>query len=293
MSIINKKIAAIKSMLSIDMNTILTKTAMGLDLNEDEQFILQAHYGLWEDKDYTEPSYRDKDLPSEDESIYWDDKDSYLEGWAMYANQQNEAKSLNKAMMVKAYKGRNHTTKAHLRDKAKAGYHNGAKKEGWGRYDLWLKSSAMKSDLSKDFKSQLEDIMQEPDASFYEGTLALMGHFRKEYHAISKGTSSLYYRKDEDWKNLDEAMKEVDSWVEFQEDIFCDISIEAWSVLDNFFPEMGESWKKEVHKYFVELWYEAIDIESQHMTGYVRMCYADYWEGQLTYAQLMLKKLEK
>lgn len=52
-------------------------------------------------------------------------------------------------------KPKNFNRKYALRDKAKHGYHNGSKKEGYGRYDMWLKPEKLAKDVDKDIKAQL------------------------------------------------------------------------------------------------------------------------------------------
>lgn len=252
------------------MENVLTKVAMGHELNEDEMFILQAHYGLVEDKDQK----KDKAMAVSD-------------------NHSIEA-MLTKEMVSYLNKvGMKHTRKMVLKDKAKHGYHKGSARMGWGHYDRFLKPERLAKDISKDIKTQLDEAGIEDDIPLMEGVNTLYSVFAEEISGYNKGVKSLYYRCSEDWKDLNESMPIVQRWVNAKKDELNTILIQAWKELDSLYPEMGEGWKQEVHHFFKYCCEGYISSEAEHMTSYIRMCYRDYWEAKKVEAEMMLRKLEK
>lgn len=263
------------------IRTILNKVAQNIELTEDEQFILQAFYGKVEDKDYIDPSYRDKDLPSEDENIYWDEADAYRDEWAMYANYQNEAKSLNKVMMMKAYKGRNHTTKAHLRDKSKHGYHNGAKKHVIGcdgRHD-WLEDMAREKKARAEKQVIKSQMMSLTDEAFTFNADEVKKELMMVFNMNINGMKMVYsYHNLCDFALLGWWNWKIRMWVKHVMKLTPSEGA-VYQYMDTFYPEMSMSDKKFIVEDFLGSWKIDIIQEASAMWRYCKKSYKSHYEA--------------
>lgn len=194
-----------------------------------------------EDKDYEEDmkKWKDKNPLSEDEEIYWNPIDLYLEVWASETNfwaEINRSKKLNYSRKCK--RAKKYTKKNLIRDKARHGYHNGAKKEGCGYYDKLGLTEVLEQDINMDIKSQMMEVEinydDKDDTSYIKEVI-------KEVFKDKMDTKSIYesvYFQWTDWyMNFSKAFKEVDV---VASTVYQSLDInELYKFVDNLFPEVS------------------------------------------------------
>lgn len=216
--------------MSIARN-LLTKVALAETLTEKENFHLQAMYGKVEDKDA--PT-----LLAEAEAMELELKamEEYFFGLTREYNR------LNRKVKVCNVK---HTIKGHLRDKAKAGYHGGSKREGWGHYDKWLKPEIMSKDIKRDTLAQMEEMENEEFNFKFSDVVDELTQTQGLYFKSSEVCSMVvYYYHIESFEFLDRWNTRIQDWMEFSLDKLNEI--ELFNYLDNTYPEMGEMDKKSI-----------------------------------------------
>lgn len=235
----------------------------------------------------TEEDYRTEDLPSKDEAVYNDEDDAYLESWATYANAIQESRVAHKMMVLKAKKGHNHTTKAHRKDKAKAGLHRGSKREGWGHYDRWLKPETLARDVKRDLKAQMEEVNKAEDINLNEVKQDLHMVFNMDLNGMNK----VYYHYAEEFAFLSEWNATVRSWMEKH---LQDMPGEGdvYSYMEENYPTMSMSTMKNIVEGFVSEYRMAILMETGNMWRYCQNSYRDYRESMVLDLHEEYRRLE-
>lgn len=233
---INKAINDTRNLtVDVVLNTLINMT-------EGERMLVSylVNYKV-EDKDYEEDMkrWKDKDLLSEDEEFYWNSTDLHLEAWASETNfwaEINRFKKLNYNRKCK--RAKKYTKKNFIRDKARHGYHNGAKKEGYGYYDKLGLTEVLEQDINMDIKSQMMEVEinydDKDDTSYIKEVI-------KEVFKDKMDTKSIYesvYFQWTDWyMNFSKAFKEVDV---VASTVYQSLDInELYKFVDSLFPEVS------------------------------------------------------
>lgn len=233
------------NMISVMLSVILTKLANNQPLNEGEQFTLAALYGKVVDKD-TEA----KKPKSKDEWFEFD----LMWATSLWGLAEQTIKD-------KSHKGRNYTTKAHLRDKAKAGYRKGAARMGWSHYDRWLKPERKKKDLEKDTQAQMDEYNQETSWAVDYALLEI------QFPSVQKGIDKVFYLHSKDFALLDRWFNLIKEW---EDDSLAALPSykEVYETVISIYPEIGDDESRHVVDTMFRVWNGHISTQKKMMWEY-------------------------
>lgn len=235
---------------------ILTKVALGEKLDEKETFVLQAQFGKMEDKDA--PSTLDKleqmDKEMEELEKWWDSFPTEYD------------RLCRKVVMCNA----KHTWKGHIRDKAKAGYHHGAARMGWGHYDRWLKPETISKDLKKDMLAQLNEV-NNTSYNLEEIKDKLGWIFNQDIY----GMNMVFYHHAADFALLDGWNAKIRLWTEKMLENMPSEG-DVYSYVEDAYPEMGMSEMKNLVEGFLGKWKLDILMEAGSMWRYCQKAHLSY-----------------
>lgn len=256
------------------IRNILAKVASGESLTEEETFHLQAMYGLVEDKDaptlLNEVEAMEQDLAIMEEYFFGLTK---------------EYTRLNRKVKVCKAK---HIWKNHLRDKSKAGWHNGSRKEGWGRYDLWGLPEKSHKDQKADLEAQMKNLTEEEftfNANEIKKELMLI------FDQYIDGMNVVFYHHTADFALLSPWNNKCRSWMEKK---LKDMPSEGdvYSYLEDTYPEMGMADMKSVVEDFISGWRLDILMKTSFMWKYCQNANRAYREELLFDLKLSYGKLD-
>lgn len=129
--------------------------------------------------------------------------------------------------------------KNHLRDKARHGYHLGAKKEGYTTYDRWGKREKVEAIQKRDFRDRTREVESYTEATIDEMVMALHDHWKP------------FLDKEFQWLNS-RNMAYIESEARMEWQYIQGVGDrEMVSFLDDLFPADGKEAKREAVRQFL------------------------------------------
>lgn len=147
------------------------------------------------------------------------------------------------------------------KDKAKAGYHNGARNEGFGHYNRFGKPEKLAKDANKDFKAQLMELGELPDDITLNEAVGLLVSIYDMFYFGDFNMELVWYHKSEWYNNLQKNISMVESAYREYVDKLQSIQINLYWSAETLFPEMGMSFQNRV----VELYNSMVMEDLNHM----------------------------
>lgn len=224
----------------------------------------------------------DKDLPSQDEEIYYDEDDMYLESWAIFANVDQEYNRLMADLKKKAKIGDKHSRKNIRKDKSKAGYHNGARNQGFVSYERFGLKERLNKDRIKDEDSQIREFYNPTEEITVDEAVKKLWkvysfHFKYFDTVLIPLMPYGYYDDDGVYKNI-EFVKEK---YEECKGVLEDIQASLYELTGQMVGSQGISWEKEVVNTFNDKVLDYLETRKNSVIQYLAGVYKEYIDHQI------------
>lgn len=224
----------------------------------------------------------DKDLPSQDEEIYYNEDDMYFESWAAFANADQEYNRLMADLKKKAKMGDKHSRKNIRKDKSKAGYHNGARNQGFVPYERFGLKERLNKDRIRDKDSQIREFYNPTEEITVDEAVKKLWkvysfHFKYFDSVLIPLMPYGLYDDDGVYKNIEFVKGKYEEYKGVLEDI--------QSALYEFVGEMagsqGISWEKEVVNAFNDKVLDYLETRKNSVIQYLVDVYKNHIDYQI------------
>lgn len=224
----------------------------------------------------------DKDLPSEDEAIYYNEDGMYLESWAMFANADQEYNRLLADLKKKAKMGNKHSKKNIRKDKSKAGYHNGARNQGFVPYERFGLKERLNKDKARDEDSQIREFYNPVEEITVDEAVKrlwkIYSHHFKYFDTVLVPIMPYSYYDDDDlYKNI-EFVKEK---YEECKGVLEDIQPVLYELTGQMAGSQGISWEKEVVNAFNDKVLDCLETRKDCLIQYLAGVYKNHIDHQI------------
>lgn len=173
-----------------------------------------------------------------------------------------------------------------LRDKSKAGYHNGARKQGFGSYDRFGKPEKMAQIASKDFKAQLEELNELPDNISINEAVSLLNAIYDPFHFDEFSMDLVWCHKSDWYDNLQENISMVETVYQEYVGKLQSIQADLYYFTETLFPEMGMGFQNEVVETFNKVIKNDLFFMKNRMVHWLVCRYKDNREYELMEEQI-------
>lgn len=224
----------------------------------------------------------DKDLPSQDEEIYYDENDMYLESWATFANADQEYNRLMSDLKKKARMGDKYSRKNIRKDKSKAGYHNGARNEGFVPYERFGLKEKLNKDKAMDEDSQIKEFYNPIEEITVDEAVKKLWkvyshHFKYFDTVLIPLMPYGYYDDDGAYKNIEFIKGKYEEY----KGVLEDIQASLYEFTGQMAGSQGISWEKEVVNAFNDKVLDYLETRKNSVIQYLVGVYKEYIDHQI------------
>lgn len=166
------------------------------------------------------------------------------------------------------------------KDKAKAGYHNGARKQGFGSCDKWGKPEKLTKDQDKDFKAQMAELNDLPDDITINEAVNLLTSIYDLFYFGGFDMGLVQCHKSEWYDNLEENISMVETVYQEYVNKLKTLQIDLYQSTEELFPEMGMGFQNKVVDIFNEIIHASLSFRKRRMIRWVVNRYKDNREHE-------------